>query len=139
LVGVFVQVGIGVRDAVGVEERKAINVLRRSVWIAEVASRLVSVVAVKEGVMEAVGDELEVESAVAESICVAVNTREAIGVGVSVGMGVCVDNEVGLAVGKKICPATGSPQKAAAPLKAASTSASASHCQPASIRACRVL
>ena len=139
LVGVFVQVGMGVRDAVGVEERKAMNVLRRSVWIAEVASRLVSVVALSDGVMESVGDGPDVELGVAERIRVSVKTAAVVRDGVSVVPGVCVDREVGLAVGEKICPATGSPQKAAAPLKDASTSASASHCQPASIRACRVL
>jgi hypothetical protein len=88
--------------------------------------------------MEAVGEGLEVESAVAVSSCVAVNIREAVGVGVSVAMGVWVDNKMGLAVGDRICPTTGSPQKAAAPLKEARTSAAVNHCQPASIRACRV-
>ncbi|HEX5839242.1 MAG TPA: hypothetical protein VFY26_15505 [Anaerolineales bacterium] len=138
-VGVFVQVGMGVRDAVGVEERKAINVLRRSVWIADVASRLVSVVALGDGVIEAVGDGPDVELAVTERIRVSVKICGAGSDGVRVVPGVCVDREVGLAVGEKICPATGSPQKAAAPLNEASTSATVSHCQPASIRACRVL
>lgn len=138
-VGVFVQVGMGVRDAVGVEESKAMNVLRRSVWIAEVASRLVSAVALGDGVMEAVGNGPDVELGVTERIRVSVKICGAVGDGVRVVPGVCVDKEVGLAVGEKICPATGSPQKAAAPLKETSTSATVSHCQPASIRACRVL
>ena len=88
--------------------------------------------------MEAVNDGLEVASAEAESSCVDVNIREAVGVGVSVATGVWVDNRVGLAVGDRICPTTGSPQKAAAPLKEARTNAAVNHCQPASIRACRV-
>jgi hypothetical protein len=138
LVGVFVQVGMGVRDAVGVDERNAMNVLRRSVWMAEVASRLVSVVAVNEGVMDNVGDGPDVVLAVAEKTSVAVKLCEAVGEGVRVVFGVCTEREVGLAVGDKICPTTGSPQKAAAPLKEARTSAAASHCQPASIRAWRV-
>ena len=72
LVGVRVQVGMGVRLAVGVADSAAMNVLLRSVRMAEVVSALPSIVGVRDGVREAVAEGPGVEVAVAETGSVAV-------------------------------------------------------------------
>ena len=58
--GVRVQVGMGVREGKGVAESAAMNVLLRSVWMAEVVSVLPSIVGVREGVEEAVAEGVKV-------------------------------------------------------------------------------
>jgi uncharacterized protein YcfJ len=60
---------MGVCEGRGVAESAAMNVLLRSVWIANVVSALPSMVGVREGVREAVAEGVEV----CEDVVVAVN------------------------------------------------------------------
>lgn len=66
-------------------------------------------------------------------VAVNVRVRVAEGIGVSSGPVVEAGSETGISVGEKIWLATGSPNKAEATVEENRTSASSSHCQPASI------
>ena len=79
---------------------------------------------------------VRVASGVIVAVAVSVSVGE--GMGVRVGGGVHVSVTVGIAVGGKTWFASGLPNTAEAPAKDASTKASTSHCQPATMRARRV-
>lgn len=98
LVGVRVQLGMGVRVAVCVADSAAMNVLLRAVSVAEVASMSGSMVAVREGVTEAVSEGGKVPLGVLEADCVAVWLGDGIPVGEEASAS--VDNTAGSAVGE---------------------------------------
>lgn len=127
LVGVSVQFGMGVRDAVGVADSAAMNVALRAVivaWVARSGSR----VAVCEGV--------DVEVDVIRSAVVGVRLGREVTVGEEALSGVIV--AVGTDVRERICLITGSPNRIDPAAKEARASPTASSCQPASMRARRV-
>ena len=127
MVGVRVQVGMGVRVAVGVEDSAAMKVLLRAVRVACVASRLSRV-----GVCEGVEVEVEVDCAA----LVEVRLGSAVPVGEKTWAGVLV--WVGTDVSERICLTSGSPNSIEATAKEASAKPTARSCQPASMRARRV-
>lgn len=112
LVREAVHVGRGVRDIVGV--RLGICVL----------------VNVAEGV--------SVPSGLGVIVSVGFSVAVAEGAGVALGSGVTIGKSTGMSVRGKIWLATGFPNKAEATVDDSKTSASSSHCQPASVYALRV-
>ena len=130
-----VQVGMGVREAVGVSERRAMNVLLRSVQMAS-AVNVPLTTEVREGVNEAVAVDSGVN--VAGNTSVEVWLASGRGVSVSSELRVGAGRVAGAMVGEKIWPITGLPKNMNATANNVSATAAASHCQPAIIRARRV-
>jgi hypothetical protein len=118
---------MGVRDAVGVADSAAMNVARRAVMVAWVAS-CGSSVGVREGV--------DVEVNVRTAVIVGLRLGNEVFVGDRTRAGVIVPVETD--VRERICLTMGSPNSKEPIAKEASARLTTSSCQPAVIRARRV-
>ena len=145
LLGVRVQVGMGVRDGVGVAESKAMNVLRPDVPIASAVWVVLSTCTQEADsplVLVTLGSKVTVKvlAAVADSI----NTGVWVGISVIVcdrdkeEVEVHTREAVGSVLGETNEPINGLAKNADPKANSTNVREKPSHCQPASIRAWRV-